>query len=68
MGTLSLGEQGELYFTIREGVNMVDFQSSWNEQVRARIEKAFTGLLKLEKPYPRCIIFSKVALCLLLAV
>ena len=52
-------------------VNMVDFQSSWNEQeVRARIEKAFIGLLNLEKPYPRCVVFSlyfKFALCLILA-
>ena len=35
-------------------INMVDFNSAWDEEKMAeRIEKCFQGLLDVSKPYPR---------------
>lgn len=39
--------------------NMVDFQSSWSEErVRGHIEHSFKGLIDLNKPYPRYVLFA----------
>lgn len=58
-GTIPRGARRAVLYDKGRIANMVDFQASWDEvAMRTRVEECFSGVLDLNKPYPRYVHLS----------